>query len=246
MARSLAYTRQTRSLMPEEFQLACLPALEQFKPRVGYEYIHAPLNSHYSINNNFDPGARSYHIRPGSSYRSGNPTTLTPEGVKRTNSISDRVRRKRSTGQLTISPGDAASIFLYTIRRNEANSRMNRTDTTSHFDVMDVVAHYEACDTLMISDRRILVSLKGGDRDSTCPSKVKVRPHPNANLTFRFPDVFLYHTRSECFQNISCEDASLSNRKGVRVSPCAIDKNIPLVNRRDESEIIVHYKTLKN
>lgn len=200
----------------------------QFGTHIGYEYIDAPLNFHYSINNTFNAGIPFYHMGLKATYSFSDKVYLMAGIVNGSDNHNDNNRGKSFIGQLFISPVEGMNIYFNTIQGNEANSRLSGKDTTSYFGVLDLVATYQISERLMLGTWLMLGSAKGEFQGGAYLPETKNWGGANLYATYKFSDVFSFGTRIEYFDNTSGVRALLTNGQGTDVMTYTFTGNISL------------------
>lgn len=200
----------------------------QFGTHIGYEYIDAPLNFHYSINNTFNAGIPFYHTGLKATYAFSDKVSLMAGVVNGTDGLNDNNRGKSFIGQLFVSPAEGLNVYFNTIQGNEANARTTGKDTTSWFGVLDLVATYQISEKFMLGTWLMYGSLKGEFQGGAYTDKVKNWGGANLYATYKFSDIFTLGTRIEYFDNTSGARALLTNGEGTDVMTYTFTGNISL------------------
>jgi len=200
----------------------------QFGTHIGYEYIDAPLNFHYSINNTFNAGIPFYHVGLKGTYAIGEKVSLMAGIVNGTDNMNDNNRGKSFIGQLSLSMAEGFALYLNTIQGNEANIRSNGKDTTSYFGVLDLVSTYQVSEKFLIGLWAMRGSLKGEYQGGMYFPKMKHWSGINLYTTYKFSEVLSIGTRFEYFENKSGARALLTNGKGTDVFTFTVTGNITL------------------
>lgn len=204
----------------------------QFGTHIGYEYIDAPLNFHYSINNTFNAGIPFYHLGLKATYAFSDKVSLMGGLVNGTDGFNDNNRGKSFIGQLFVSPAKGFNIYFNTIQGNEANARANGKDTTSYFGVLDLVATYQLTEKLMVGTWLMMGSAKGEFQGGSYFPKTKHWSGANLYLTYKFTDLFTLGARLEYFDNKSGARALLTNGKGTDAQTYTLTGNFSLADGR--------------
>ena len=202
----------------------------QFGTHIGYEYIDAPLNFHYSINNTFNAGIPFYHLGLKATYAFSDKVSLMAGVVNGTDGFNDNNRGKSFIGQLFVSPAKGFNIYFNTIQGNEANARANGKDTTSHFGVLDLVATYQLSERLMIGTWLMQGTLKGEFQGGPFFAEAKHWSGANLYVTYKFSDIFSLGTRLEYFDNKQGVRALLTNGEGTDVQTYTLTGNFSLAD----------------
>jgi hypothetical protein len=200
----------------------------QFGTHIGYEYIDAPLNFHYSINNTFNVGIPFYHIGLKGTYQIGEKVALMCGLVNGTDNMNDNNRGKSFIGQLALTPAEGLSVYLNTIQGNEANTRSNGQDTASYFGVLDFVSTYQVSERFMIGVWAMHGSLKGEYQGGTYFPQTRHWSGVNLYTTFKCSEIFSIGTRFEYFENKSGVRALLTDGKGTDVATVTVTGNVSL------------------
>lgn len=202
----------------------------QFGTHIGYEYIDAPLNFHYSINNTFNAGIPFYHLGMKATYVFSDHLSLMAGVVNGTDNINDNNRGKSFIGQLAWSPKSGVNIYFNTIQGNEANTRSTGKDTTSYFGVLDLVATWQVTEKFSVGFWGMLGSLKGEFQGGNYTEKVKHWSGTNLYIAYKFTPVFTLGTRIEYFDNRSGARALLTNGKGTDAETITVTGSFALAD----------------
>ena len=202
----------------------------QFGTHIGYEYIDAPLNFNYSINNTFNAGIPFYHLGLKGTYAFSDKVSLMMGLVNGTDQINDNNRGKSFIGQLFVSPAEGLNIYFNTIQGNEANARDDGQDTTSYFGVLDLVATYQVTERFMVGTWLMYGSAKGEFQGGTYFTEMKHWSGANLYLTYKFTDIFSLGARLEYFDNKSGARALLTNGQGTDVQTYTLTGNFLLAD----------------
>lgn len=202
----------------------------QFGTHIGYEYIDAPLNFFYSINNTFNAGIPFYHLGAKATYVFSDKVSLMGGIVNGTDGYNDNNRGKSFIGQLFVNPAKGLNIYFNTIQGNEANARTNGSDTTSWFGVLDLVINYQISERFYMGGWFMLGSLKGEFQGSKYFSKTENWGGANLYLQYKLNDVYSIGTRIEYFDNTSGARALLTNGQGTDVYTYTFTSNISLAD----------------
>jgi Putative beta-barrel porin-2, OmpL-like. bbp2 len=204
--------------------------LGQFGTHIGYEYIDAPLNFHYSINHTFNSGIPFYHSGLKAEYKFSDKVGLMLGVVNGSDMLNDNNRGKSIIGQLSIAPTDGVNIYLNYIGGNEANARVNGRDTTSLFSVYDLVATWKVTDKLLVGTWLMLGALQGEMQGSTYFEKTEHWGGANLYATYDFNSVFSLGFRGEYFDNSTGVRALQTFGKGTDVTTWTLTGNINLAD----------------
>lgn len=202
----------------------------QFGTHIGYEYIDAPLNFHYSINNTFNAGVPFYHLGLKANYAFSSKVSLMAGVVNGTDNSNDNNRGKSIIGQLIVNPAKGLTIYLNTLQGNEANARVNGKDTTSYFGLVDLIVSYQATERFMVAAWVMTGSAKGEFQGGTYFADKKTWSGANLYLTYKFTDLFTLGTRLEYFDNMSGARALLTNGQGTDVKTFTLTGSFSLVD----------------
>lgn len=209
--------------------------LGQFGTHIGYEYIDAPLNFHYSINNTFNAGIPFYHSGLKATYAFSDKVTLMAGIVNGTDMLNDNNRNKSFIGQLFVSPAKGVSLYFNTIQGNEANADpATGKAPSSHFGVYDFVGTVQASERLSISTWLMLGTLKGEFQGGapTPLDKDKTTTWGGANLylTYKFSELFSLGTRLEYFDNTGGARGLKTNGNGTDATTVTLTGNFTLAD----------------
>ncbi|HEU5291330.1 MAG TPA: outer membrane beta-barrel protein [Cyclobacteriaceae bacterium] len=204
----------------------------QFGTHIGYEYIDAPLNFHYSINNTFNAGIPFYHVGLKATYKFNDRVSLMSGIVNGTDNHNDNNRGKSYIGQLSVSPKEGLNIYLNTIQGNEANARADGKDTTSYFGVWDLTATCQITRKLMIGTWLMYGSLKGENQGGTYFTSTKHWRGANLYVAYDFSTLFSLGTRLEYFDNKSGARALLTQGNGTDVVTFTLTGNFKIADER--------------
>ncbi len=83
----------------------------QFGTHIGFEYIDAPLNYHYSLNRTFNSGIPFYHTGVKSTYKFSDKVSLMAGVVNGFDFVNDTNRKKGIISQLALTPTDELSVL---------------------------------------------------------------------------------------------------------------------------------------
>jgi hypothetical protein len=202
----------------------------QFGTHIGYEYIDAPLNFNYSINNTFNAGIPFYHVGLKATYKFNDRVSLMSGVVNGTDNHNDNNRGKSYIGQLFISPKDGVNIYLNTIQGNEANARVNGKDTTSYFGVLDFVATYQVTRKFLLGTWLMYGSLKGENQGGTYFTSTRHWRGANLYTVYDFSELFSLGMRLEYFDNKSGARALLTHGNGTDVVTFTLTGNFRLAD----------------
>jgi hypothetical protein len=204
----------------------------QFGTHIGYEYIDAPLNFHYSINNTFNAGIPFYHTGLKATYSFSEKFSLMGGVVNGTDNYNDNNRGKSFIGQLFVSPAEGLNIFFNTIQGNEANARANGNDTTSYFGVLDLTGTYQITDKFMVGTWLMYGSLHGEYQGSQYFSKMKHWSGFNLYFTYQLSETFSLGSRLEYFDNKAGARSLLTQGQGTDVKTFTLTGNLKLANEK--------------
>lgn len=204
--------------------------LGQFGTHIGYEYIDAPLNFHYSINNTFNAGIPFYHTGLKATYAFSSKVSLMGGIVNGTDMLNDNNRGKSFIGQLMVVPAEGLTLYFNTIQGNEANARATGKDTTSHFGVYDFVATYQLSEKLLLGTWLMFGTLKGEYQGGTYFDKTVTWGGANLYMTYKFSDVFSLGARAEYFDNTSGARGLLTQGQGTDVQTYTLTGNFTLAD----------------
>ena len=202
----------------------------QFGTHIGYEYIDAPLNFHYSINNTFNAGIPFYHLGLKATYAFSDKVSLMGGVVNGTDGFNDNNRGKSFIGQLFVSPAKGFNIYLNTIQGNEANARPNGQDTASYFGVLDLVATYQLTEKWSLAVWLMQGTAKGEFQGGTYFNEAKHWGGANLYVAYKFSDIFSLGTRIEYFDNKSGVRSLLTNGVGTDVHTYTLTGNFSLAD----------------
>jgi Putative beta-barrel porin-2, OmpL-like. bbp2 len=180
----------------------------QFGTHIGYEYIDAPLNYHYSINHTFNSGVPFYHTGLKSTLKVSDKVTAMLGVVNGFDFVHDNNRKKGIIGQLTLAPSEKFTTYINYIRTNEANTDSVGNTPKGTFEVYDVNGIFKASDKFHIGFWAMLGRQKG---QVDAPGTFAVADGDvdnwngwsgfNLYLTYFATDVFSIGLRSEYFNN---------------------------------------------
>ncbi|MDX2303436.1 MAG: outer membrane beta-barrel protein [Microscillaceae bacterium] len=204
--------------------------LGQFGTHIGYEYIDAPLNFHYSINNTFNAGIPFYHTGLKATYAFSDKVSLMAGVVNGSDMLNDNNRNKSFIGQLFVSPAEGFNIYINTIVGNEANSRANGKDTSSLFVVYDLVATYQITEKFSIGTWLMLGTLKGEYQGGTYFAETGSWGGANLYMTYAFNDVFSLGARVEYFDNTTGVRGLLTQGRGTEAQSYTLTGNFTLAD----------------
>jgi hypothetical protein len=204
----------------------------QFGTHIGYEFIDAPLNFHYSINNTFNAGIPFYHTGVKASYAFSDKVSLMAGVVNGTDNINDNNRGKSFIGQLSLLPYESVSVFLNTIQGNEANARVNGSDTSSYFGVLDLTASIRLSKKATLGLWAMHGTLRGEFQGGNYTSSAKNWYGVNVYMTYKLTDYLTVGSRLEYFNNESGARALLTNGNGTSAGTMTITANLSLADDR--------------
>lgn len=205
-------------------------AIGQFATHIGYEYIDAPLNFHYSINNTFNAGIPFYHLGLKATYAFSDKVSVMGGVVNGTDNDNDNNRGKSFIAQLSLSPAKGLTICFNTIQGNEANARADGQDTTSYFGVLDLTASYQVSEKTMLGLWLMQGSLRGEFQGTAYTPEVKHWSGATLYFTYKFSDVFSLGTRLEYFDNTSGARPLLTQGQGTWVETATLTGSINLAD----------------
>ena len=182
----------------------------QFGTHIGYEYIDAPLNFHYSINHTFNSGIPFYHTGLKATYAFSDKVSLMLGAVNGFDYVHDNNRAKGLIGQLSLAPVKGLSVYFNYINTNEVNADANGKTPAGNFTVYDLNGGYQAGEKLFIGYWFMFGSQKGplGSPGTFTPADgnttdKKTWYGANLYLTYAITDVFSLGFRGEHFDNSS-------------------------------------------
>ena len=182
----------------------------QFGTHIGYEYIDAPLNFHYSINHTFNSGIPFYHTGVKATYAFSDKVSLMGGIVNGFDYVHDNNRAKGIISQLALTPAKGLSIYLNYINTNEASSDSLGNTPPGNFTVYDLNGGYQLSSKFYLGWWFMYGSQYGklespgtfipadGDITST-----KTWYGANIYLTYAMSDIFTIGFRGEHFDNSS-------------------------------------------
>jgi hypothetical protein len=200
----------------------------QFGTHIGYEFIDAPLNFHYSINNTFNSGVPFYHVGLKANYAINNQVTVMGGLVNGTDNINNNNNSLKFIGQVVLTPSNRLELSFNTIQGNEANARVNGKDTTSYFGVLDFVANYQVSSKLKIGTWVMYGSQRGEFQGGTYFQQMRHWSGVNLYTQYKLSESFSIGTRVEHFDNTDGVRPLLTNGKGTFVDTYTITGNIHL------------------
>jgi hypothetical protein len=202
----------------------------QFGTHIGYEYIDAPLNYNYSINNTFNSGIPFYHTGLKANFKVNEKITVMGGLVNGTDNTNDNNRAKSFIGQISFTPSDRFTASINTIQGNEANARTNGKDTASYFGVLDLVSTWQATKRITVGLWLMRGSLKGEYQGGSYYSTMQHWGGTNLYLVYKVSDIFSLGTRLEYFDNTSGVRALRTQGKGTAARTITLTGNITLAN----------------
>jgi hypothetical protein len=180
----------------------------QFGTHIGYEYIDAPLNFHYSINHTFNSGIPFYHTGLKSTYAFSDKVSLMLGVVNGFDYVYDNNRSKGLIGQLSLVPVEGLSVYFNYINSNESNADALGKTPEGNFTVYDLNGGYQASEKLFIGYWFMYGTQKGtlGAPGTFIPADGNVDEKKswygaNLYLTYAFSDAFSLGFRGEHFDN---------------------------------------------
>ncbi|MCS6832630.1 MAG: porin [Flammeovirgaceae bacterium] len=202
----------------------------QFGTHIGYELIDAPLNFFYSINNTFNCGIPFYHIGAKSEYQPNDKVKMMLGVVNGTDMLNDNNRAKSIIGQLTLTPNENTAIYLNYIGGNEANPKLNGKDSTSFFQVFDLVASRKVGEKLTLVTWMMLGTLKGSFQGGPDFPTRKAWGGANLYIIYDVSETFSIGARAEYFDNTNGVRALQTNGRGTDVKSFTITGNFTLAD----------------
>lgn len=202
--------------------------LGQFGTHIGYEFIDAPLNFHYSISNTFNAGIPFYHVGLKAGYVVNEKISLMGGLVNGTDNINNNNHQLKFIGQLLVTPREGVEISINTIQGNEANSRKNGRDTASYFGVVDLVANYQVTSRVKIGVWAMYGSQQGEFQGGQYFQEMRHWSGVNFYTQCKITNHFTVGSRFEHFDNSAGVRALLTNGKGTYVDSFTITGNIQL------------------
>ncbi|HRI79112.1 MAG TPA: outer membrane beta-barrel protein [Cyclobacteriaceae bacterium] len=182
----------------------------QFGTHIGYEYIDAPLNFHYSINHTFNSGIPFYHTGIKATYAFSDKVSLMGGIVNGFDYVHDNNRAKGIISQLALTPAKGLGIYLNYINTNESNADALGNTPDGNFTVYDLNGGYQLTPKFYVGWWFMYGSQYGqlespgtfipadGDITST-----KTWYGANLYLQYALSDVFTVGFRGEHFDNSS-------------------------------------------
>jgi hypothetical protein len=182
----------------------------QFGTHIGYEYIDAPLNFHYSINHTFNSGIPFYHTGLKGTYAFSDKVSLMLGVVNGFDYVHDNNRAKGIISQLSLTPAKGLSVYLNYINSNESNADALGTTPDGNFTVYDLNGGYQATDKFFIGYWFMYGSQHGtlGSPGTFVPADGNVTDTKtwygaNIYLQYALSDIFTIGFRGEHFNNDS-------------------------------------------
>lgn len=182
----------------------------QFGTHIGYEYIDAPLNYHYSINHTFNSGIPFYHTGVKATYSFSDNVYLMGGVVNGFDFLHDNNRAKGIIGQLFVSPAEGFSLYANYINTNEASTDSLGKTPKGNFTVYDLNGSYQLTDNFSLGFWVMMGRQKGslGSPGTFTPAdgdtdKVKTWGGANLYAVYSFSDLFSLGFRGELFDNTS-------------------------------------------
>ena len=204
----------------------------QFGTHIGYEYIDAPLNFNYSINNTFNAGIPFYHLGIKATYAFSDKVSLMGGIVNGTDGFNDNNRGKSFIGQLFVSPAKGLNIYFNTIQGNEANANTVGSDTTGYFGVLDLVINYQMTEKWFLGGWFMQGTSKGSFQGGTFFPEAKHWAGANLYVQYKFSDIFSLGTRIEYFDNKQGVRSLLTNGEGTDVQTYTLTGNFSLADAK--------------
>ncbi len=189
----------------------------QFGTHIGYEYIDAPLNFHYSISNTFNSGIPFYHVGLKATYAFSDKISLMGGVVNGTDNINSNNGSMKFIGQVLVTPREGLELSLNTIQGNEANSRTNGKDTTSYFGVLDFVANYQVNQKVKLGFWAMYGSQQGEFQGGTYFAQMRHWSGVSLYTQIKINKDFAVGTRLEHFDNTEGVRPLLTNGLGTYV-----------------------------
>lgn len=180
----------------------------QFATPIGYEYIDAPLNFHYSINHTFNSGIPFYHIGVKSAYEVSDKVSLMLGAVNGFDYIHDNNRAVGLLAQVSLAPAENLSMYFNFFSSNESTADSLGNTPVGNFTVYDLNGGYQATEKLFIGYWFLYGSQYGtlGSPGTFIPADGNVDEKKswygaNIYFTYAFSDVFSLGFRGEHFDN---------------------------------------------
>ncbi len=215
----------------------------QFGTHIGYEYIDAPLNFHYSINHTFNSGIPFYHTGIKANYTINKAWSLMAGVVNGFDHLDDNNRAKGIIGQVAFTPKDGVALFFNYITTNEANADSLGNTPKANFTVYDLNGSWQVTDKFMLGFWGMIGSQYGavGAPGVWTPidgitTKKGYWGGVNIYTNWKFNDVFTLGLRSEYFDNkqgvrgIRNFDAVANKTIGADVYTFTLTGNIALAD----------------
>jgi hypothetical protein len=200
----------------------------QFGTHIGYEFIDAPLNFHYSISNTFNSGIPFYHVGVKAAYALTNKVTIMGGLVNGTDNINNNNHQLKFIGQIILTPREGLEVSINTIQGNESNSRKNGRDTASYFGVLDLVANYQVSSRVKIGFWAMYGSQQGEFQGGPYFPEMRHWSGVNVYTQYKLSNNFSIGSRFEHFDNTAGVRALLTNGKGTYVDSFTLTGNIHL------------------
>lgn len=182
----------------------------QFGTHIGYEYIDAPLNFHYSINHTFNSGIPFYHTGVKATYAFSDKVSLMGGVVNGFDYVHDNNRAKGIISQLSLAPAEGLSIYFNFISTNESDADATGKTPAGNFTVFDLNGGYQLTEKFFIGYWFMLGRQHGtlGSPGTFIPADgdvdaVKTWGGANLYLTYKMSDLFTIGFRGEHFDNKS-------------------------------------------
>lgn len=216
----------------------------QFATHIGYEYIDAPLNFHYSINHTFNSGIPFYHTGLKANYKFNDKWSLMAGVVNGFDHLDDNNRAKGIISQLSFTPKEGVSIYFNYITSNEADADALGKTPKANFSVYDLNGAWQATEKFMLGFWGMVGHQNGpvGAPGVFIPvdgiqDKKQFWGGANIYAAWKFNDVFTLGLRSEYFDNkqgvrgLRNIDAVAANKQiGADVYTFTLTGNVTLAN----------------
>jgi len=180
----------------------------QFGTHIGYEYIDAPLNFHYSINHTFNSGIPFYHTGIKANYAISKKWNAMLGVVNGFDHLDDNNRAKGIIGQIAFAPKEGVNIYFNYITTNEADADAQGKTPKSNFTVYDLNGAWQVTDKFMLGFWAMVGSQNGNvaSPGTFVPvdgvnTKNKYWNGVNLYTNWKFSDMFTLGLRSEYFNN---------------------------------------------
>ncbi len=198
----------------------------QFGTHIGYEFIDAPLNFHYSINNTFNSGVPFYHVGLKVNYSINNKISVMGGLVNGTDNINNNNNSLKFIGSVIFTSAHGLELSFNTIQGNESNARATGRDTTSYFGVLDFVANYQVNSKVKIGFWGMYGSQQGEFQGGTYFPQMRHWSGINFYTQYKVSNDFTIGTRLEHFDNRSGVRSLLTNGLGTYVDTFTLTGSI--------------------